>query len=144
MQAVPINYLAVLVCGVASMVLGFLWYGPMFGKMYISMMGFDKMDPAKQEAMKKGMTKSYVLSFIGALVMALVLAHALVFAESYMNASGALAGLQVGLWNWLGFIAPVTMGNVLWGNQTWKLWLLGNGYNLVQLLMFGVILALWK
>lgn len=126
------------------MVLGYLYYGPVFGKMYISMMGFDKMDPMKQEEMKKGMMKNYVLAFLGSLVMAYVLAHALVFAEAYLSTSGISAGLMVGFLNWLGFIAPVTMGMVLWGTHPWKLWVLNNGHNLIQLLIFGTILAVWK
>ena len=144
MQAVPLNYWAVLVCGVVSIGLGSLYYGPLFGKMWISMMGWDKKSPAEQEEMKKGMMKSYVLSFIGSLVMAYVLAHVLVFASTYTKSVGVAAGLMVGFWTWLGFIAPVTMGSVLWGNHSWKFWTLSNGYQLIQLLIFGVILSVWK
>ncbi len=144
MQAVSINCWAVLVCGVVSVVLGSIWYGPLFGKMWIHEMGFDKMSESEREAAKKGMMKSYVLSFIGALVMAFVLAHSLLFAESYLKISGISAGLQAGFWSWFGFIAPVTMGNVLWGRSSWKLWFVSNGYQLIALLVYGVILASWK
>ena len=143
MTAVPVNYWAVLVCGVASMVLGYLWYGPLFGKMYMKLMGWENVDPAKREEMMKGMTKSYILAFIGALVMAWVLAHAIIFSGSYMHSKALNTGLITGFMSWLGFVAPVTMSNVLWGNQSWKLWFLGNGYYLVQLLMFGAILGSW-
>ncbi|MBI4363277.1 MAG: DUF1761 domain-containing protein [Candidatus Doudnabacteria bacterium] len=143
-MTVPVNYWAVLVCGGVSIVLGYLWFGPLFGKMWIRMMGWDKIDPVQQEEMKKGMMKSYVLTVIGALVMAYVLAHALVFASTYLNSEGVGAGLMVGFWNWLGFVAPVTLGVVLWEGKPWKLWILNNGYQLIQLLVFGVILALWK
>ena len=141
---VPINVWAVLVAAVASMVIGFLWYGPLFGKVWMGMMGWDKKSPAEVESMKKGMTKGYVLTFIGALVMAYVLQHALVFASAYLRSTGVSAGLMVGFWNWLGFIAPVTMGVVLWEGKSWKLWCFNNAYWLVNLLVMGVILALWK
>ena len=141
---VQVNYLAILACGVASIVLGSIWYGPLFGKMWIKEMGWDKVDSSKQAEMKKGMYKSYSLSFIGSLIMAYVLSHALVFASAYLQTEGISAGLTAGFWNWLGFIAPVTMGNVLWGNQSWKLWMVGNGYCLIQLLIFGMILSVWK
>lgn len=142
MQAVPINYWAVLVSAIASMVLGFLWYGPVFGKMWINLSGHTPQN--SDAAKKKAMTTGYVLGFIGALVMAYVLAHALVFAEAYLKASGVSAGLMAGFWNWLGFIAPVTLGMVLWDGKPWKLWILNNGYHLLNLLIMGVILALWK
>ncbi len=138
MQAVTVNYLAILLCGVVSMVLGSLWYGPLFGKMWMSLSG------VSMGGEKKSMTKSYLIAFVGALIMAFVLAHALVFAAAYLKASGVSGGLMAGFWNWLGFVAPVTLGMVLWEGKSWKLWTLVNGYHLVQLLIFGVILSLWK
>lgn len=139
---VPINYLAVGGAAVASMVIGFLWYGPIFGKKWIALMGFtqEQISAAK----KKGMAKQYALMFVGSLAMAYVLAHALVFASAYLKTSGVSAGLMTGFWNWLGFVAPVTLGSVLWEGKSPKLWVLNNGYYLVSLLAMGVILALWQ
>ncbi len=142
MSVVPVNYWAVLACGVVSMVLGSLWYGPLFGKMWMGLMGLT--DEHMKSAKQKGMGKSYALMFIGSLLMAYVLSHSLTFAGAYLNAAGVSAGLMVGFWSWLGFIAPVTLGVVLWEGKPWKLWFLNNSYSLVQLLVFGVILALWQ
>lgn len=144
MQEVPVNYLAVLAAAISSMVLGFLWYGPLFGKTWARMMGWENMDPAKVAEMKKGAMKGYLVSFVGALLMAFVLSHVLTFAEAYMNTEGVSAGLTSGFWNWLGFVAPVTVGAILWEGKSVKLWVLNNGYHLAQLLIMGVILALWK
>lgn len=142
MPQVPINYWAVVVSAVAAMALGALWYGPLFGKQWMALMGINmgNLDAAK----KKGMMKSYALMFVGSLVMAYVLAHALVFASAYLKAEGVSAGLTAGFWNWLGFIAPVTLGSVLWEGKSWKLWFLNNGYQLTTMCAMGVILALWK
>lgn len=140
-MAIPINYLAVLACGVMSMVLGSLWYGPLFGKRWVALSGIDmsKMDETK----KRGMAKSYALAFAGSLVMAYVLAHSLVFASEYLKVYGIASGLMGGFWNWLGYVAPVTLGMVLWDGKPWRLWILLNSYNLVQLLLMGMILSLW-
>lgn len=139
---VPVNYFAVLVAALASMVIGSLWYGPLFGKQWMALSG---MNPSQlDEAKKKGMAKSYILMFIGSLVMAFVLVHSIAFAQEYLKISDLAAGIQGGLWNWLGFIAPVTLGAVLWDNKPWKLWFLNNGNNLVTLMVMGVILSLWK
>lgn len=136
-----VNWLAILLCGVASMVLGFLWYGPLFGKPWMQMMGIDPNNQALMEQMKKGAQKSYGLMFLGSLVMAYIFAHFLVYASDYTNTVGVSAGLSVGFWAWLGFIAPVTLGSILWEGKSWKLWILNNGYNLLQLLVFGLILS---
>lgn len=142
MPDVPINYWAILVAAIANMVVGSLWYGPLFGKMWIAMMGFT---PEKMaEAKAKGMTKSYVLALVGSLVMAYVLAHSLVFASAYTKTTGVSAGLMAGFWNWLGFVAPVTLGSVLWEGRPWKLWILNAAHYLVALLVMGLILALWQ
>ena len=137
---VPVNYIAVLVAAVVNIVLGFLWYGPLFGKPWMAMMGFTKesMDQAK----KKGMAKNYALMALGSLVMSYVLAHSFVFASTYTATTGVVGGLMVGFWSWLGFIAPVTMGTVLWEGKSWKLWILNSGYYFVGLLIMGVILAM--
>jgi hypothetical protein len=141
MTGVSVNYLAILVAAIVNMVLGALWYGPLFGKTWTQLCGFtsEKMDEMK----KKGMTKSYVLMFAGSLIMAYVLNYFVVYASSYTNASGAYAGLMVGVWAWLGFVAPTTVGMVLWEGKPWKYWYIVSGYYLVALAIMGKILAIW-
>lgn len=142
MKPVPINYLAVVAAAIASMVIGFVWYGPLFGKTWMNLSGItpEKMDPAKAP----GMGKTYVLALVGSLVMSYVLAHSLVFAAAYYGMNGVSAGLMSGFWTWLGFIAPVTLAAVLWEGKPWKLWVLTNGYYLVTLLVMGTILSVWE
>lgn len=142
MFSVPINYLAILVCGIVSMFVGYLWYGPLFGKTWMALMGM-KME-MMTEAQKKGMSKSYFMMFVGSLVMAYVLSYNLFFAATYLKVSGVSAGFMSAFWNWLGFIAPVTLGSVLWEGKSWRLWFLNNSYQLVTLLIMGAILAVWR
>jgi hypothetical protein len=138
---VPVNYLAVVISAVAAMVLGFLWYGPVFGKMWAHEMGWTH--EAMEAAKRKGMTLQYIVQALGALLMAFVLAHSLIFAASYLHVSGISAGLQAAVWSWLGFIVPVTLTSVLWDGKSWKLWGLNTGYYLVTLCVMGIILSLW-
>ncbi len=139
MEPVPVNYLSVIVAAVASMVTGSLWYGPVFGKPWMKEMGLSK---AKIDAEKKqGMEMSYGLMFVGSLVMAWVLAHAIEFAGTYMGSVDVSAGLMAGFFNWLGFVAPVTLGSVLWEGKSWKLWQINNGYYLVTLLLMGAVIG---
>src|SRR3989338_3050875 len=135
----PVNYLAVLVAALSSMVLGYLWYGPLFGKLWMKLSGLKMGSGAKD---KMGML--YGIATVGAFIEAYILSHVLVFASSYMNTSGLSAGLSSGFWMWLGFVATVTLGNVLWYGHSWKLWGLENAYYLTSLLIMGSILALWQ
>ncbi len=139
---VSINYLSVLIAAIASMLVGFLWYGPLFGKQWVRLSGLIRSD--LDTAKTKGMTKAYVLTLIGSLIMAYALDHSLIFASAYLQSSGVSAGVMAGFWTWFGFVAPVTLGIVLWEGKSWKLWLINNSYHLVSLLAMGVILSLWK
>lgn len=139
MVSVPINYLAILVVAIINMVLGFLWYGALFGKTWMALMGAT---PEQMEAGKAKM-KSEGWKYYGVLLMAYVLWHSITFAASYLDITGISAGLMAGVWSWLGFVVPVTLSSVLWEGKSWKLWLLNNGYYLVALLVMGSILAAW-
>lgn len=138
METVQINYIAVLVSAVAAMVLGSLWYGPLFGKRWMKYMGWTK---EKMDSMKKGsnMNVNYGIQAVGALVLAYVFAHVI----SFSGATTITAGLQGGFWMWLGFVAPIMLGKVLWEGKSWNLYFLDAGYYLIQLLIMGAILASW-
>lgn len=137
---VPINYVAVVAAAVSSIVLGYLWYGPLFGKHWMHMMGISK--PSMDAAAKQAMIKNYTFMALGSLVMAYVLAHSLVFASAYTKTVGLSAGLLVGFWSWLGIVAPIKMGDQLWGRKPWMLFVIEAGYYLVSLCVMGVILAM--
>lgn len=140
---VPVNYLALALATLLSVVLGSLWYGPLFGGTWTKLMGWSKSQMDKGAADKNAMMKSYALQFVGSFFMVYVLSHTLVFAKAYLGSSGVSAGLQTGFWNWLGFVAPVTLTNVLWEGRSWKLWLINNGYYLILLTLSGVLLSVW-
>lgn len=135
-----INYLAVLAAGVASMVLGFLWYGPFFGKPWAREMGWAAMTPEQTAEMKRKAGASYAINFIFALVTAYVFAHVLI-AFGSDSVSAALVGAA---WTWLGFMLPLHAGKKLWMGKSWTLVWIDSGYSLVNLGLAGVILQLWK
>ncbi len=138
---VPVNYFAVFGAAILSMVIGYIWYGPLLGKAWIKEIGMTK---EKMESAKSSMGKSYGMMFIGSLIMAYVLQHALVFSAAYLKMTGIPAGIMTGFFNWIGFIAPVTLGSVLWEGKSWKLWIINNGYYIVTLLAMSTLLSIWQ
>lgn len=137
---VEVNWLAILLSVVWAMFVGSIWYGPLFGKPWMKLMGFNKKDKAGVSSSQ--MSKLYGIQFVASLVMAYVLAHSLEYASAYLNINGASAGLSVGFWNWLGFVATVTLGKVLWEGKPWRLYLIDSGNYLLTLLGMGVVLSL--
>lgn len=132
-----VNLVSVLASAVVMMVLGFLWFGPILGKSWMKEMGLTKSD--MEEAKKKGMAKSYTLMAVSALVMSYVFSVVL----AQFNTTDVAMALQGAFWTWLGFIATVLLGSVLWENKSWKLYAINAGYYLVGLGIIGVILTLW-
>ena len=66
-----------------------------------------------------------------------VLSHLL----SFLNASTLNQALQTAFWVWVGFIATVMLGSVLWENKPWKLYAINAFHYLVTLLAMGAILT---
>lgn len=134
-----VNYLAVLAAAVASMVVGSVWYGPLFGKKFMAEIGMDKWTPEKQAAEKKKMGMTYALQFVASLVMFYVLAGLIVGFGQFGWAKGAMTGFIV----WLGFVVPVKFGDAIWGGKMSLFWL-GVGNMLVTLLVAGAIIGGWN
>lgn len=137
---IEVNYLAVLIAGVATMVVGFLWYGPMlFAKPWMKLMGHTKESLEKE---KTNMGKTYGTSFVLALVTAYVLSHVMSLSQAFYNTSPVMTGLTSAFWMWLGFIMPVQATDVLFGSKKFKLFLINTGYQLASVLVMGLLLGL--
>lgn len=133
-----INYWAVIVSAVVSIIIGSLWYGPLFGKAFMKAMGMNEWSEEKKARMKKSMTMSYVLQAVASLVMFYVLARFMIGMDQ-MSVQG---GLTTALWVWIGFVLPIQLGDAVWGGK-WILFRINSGNMLVTLLVVGAILGAW-
>ena len=135
---ISINYWAVLVAAIAAMAIGFLWYGPLFGKQWMQLAGLSekKLKGAKQ----KGMGKTFVIAFVSTLIMTYVLAHFVDYVEAKTITDGAV----LGFWLWIGFFAPTQLGIVLWEGKPLNLYLINTLHYLVVLVVMSSILAVWS
>lgn len=132
-----INWVAVVVAGIASMVVGFLWYSPvLFGKQWMKLNRFTQKD---MEAAKKEMGKTYGLSFVAALITAFVLSRLV----GMLGVVGAAGGMEVAFWLWLGFVMPVQYTGVLFESKNLQLFMINTSYQLVSFLVMGVVLTSW-
>ena len=143
-----VNLLAVLVAGIVPMIVGVLWYGPLFGKRWLQLM-----ETTAEEIQEKGINplKTYGVSFLLALVTAFILAQ--LFAGmggaarvvSIAGKSGdALAGVYLALMALIAFILPVGYQSVAYEERKAGLFWLNLGHNGVALLGQAVIIAVWS
>src|SRR6266567_884645 len=69
-----VNLLSVLAAGIATMILGFVWYSPaLFAKPWMREMGYDLNDKAKLKEMQKSAGPTYGIAFLAGLVSAFML-----------------------------------------------------------------------
>ena len=134
-----VNYLAVLVSAVASMVIGSIWYGPLFGKKFMAAMGMDKWTPEQQAAEKKKMGVTYFVQFVASLVMFYVLAGIIVGFDKTSLSGGMVSAFVM----WLGFVVPLKLGDAIWGGKMTLFWL-GSFNMLFTLLAAGAIIGVWR
>lgn len=136
---VEVNYLAVLIAGVASMAVGFFWYSPAaFGKPWMKLKGYTK-EGLKAEQAKMG--KFYALSFLMTLLMAYMLSHVAFFSNYFFGQGLLSAALSSGFFSWLGFVLPVQVAAQIFGEKKWKLLAIDTGYQLASLIVMALIIG---
>ena len=136
MNFLNVNFLAVFVGAIIEMLLGFLWYGPLFAKPWMALQGWT-------EERMRGTNPNpviYLVPFIGALVTAYALALVIGATQMGTLAGGAGLGLLAGI----GFIAPAFASNYTFSSRPLKLLSIDAGYYLVALVLIGALLGAWR
>lgn len=136
---VSVNYLAVLLAAVGSMVVGSIWYAQsVFGKIWIKLakvkMGKNS-QPSQMAVLFGGV-------FIAALVTAYVLAHVAFLSNHYFGDSFLQNSLSTAFWLWLGLTAARIFTHDSFEGRPRTLTLLTAGHELVTLLVMGLIIGL--
>jgi hypothetical protein len=127
-----INWFAVVLAALSSFPLGFVWYGPLFGKAWAAEVGMT------DEKAKSG---NPAVVFGGAFVLALIQASTFaVFLGAERNPEAALYGLCAGLC-WVGAAFGV---QYLFERKSLRLGLINAGYNAVAFTLIGAIVGAWK
>ena len=132
-----INYWAVLVAALASMVIGSAWYGFVFGKYWRKLMGFTL------ESMK-AMPLTQGQAMVGGLVTALLLAGTLAWLADSLLLLSASDALKMALSVWLGFAVPFTASSWLWEGKSFRLFVFNAVQWLISFAVMSVIVTLWR
>lgn len=127
-----VNWLAVLVGTVVSMALGALWYGPLFGQLWLKLIG------KTEEELDSNPTiyiKTAIAAFIGMLALNVVVVA--------FGASTFLSGLIIAAFIFIGIGATTTFVYTTFEGPPENVWLLYVAYHLVVYLIMGGIFAIW-
>lgn len=122
------------------MVLGFVWYGPLFGNKWLEIVGASKLDMEARKEMQKKAGPLYFVQFLLTLFQVYVLAH-------YVKGWTEVSAVENALWIWAAFVMPIVAGGAMWNNDSrkiaWARFLIQAGYQLILFVTFGYILGVW-
>ena len=135
-----IRYLPILVCAVIGMVVGAIWYGPLFGKLWMRINNVTEMDVERRKEMQKKAMPLYIVQFVLSFFQIFVLAH--------LTGSTAKSGILSALIVWGGFVMPTIAASCMWTNEprkvAWSRFFIQAGYQIVTFAIFGAILGVWS
>ena len=124
-----INWLGIIAASVSAFVLGGLWYGPLFGKKWQTLVGLSE-EQVQSANMAKIFGGAFVLTFIAAFVFSMFLGPDITVQQG--AAYGASAGLC--------WVAASFGINYLFAQRPMALWLIDGGYSTLMFTLFGVLL----
>lgn len=127
-----LNWWAILVATIAAFVLGYVWYGPVFGKAWLAALG-------KTEDEIQPSPTPFVVSFVAALLTCIVVAALMAGLGMTGIANGAVLGFLTGI----GFIAASMASDTAFCGWGWKLWAIQAGYRVAYSIIMGAIIGVW-
>ncbi|MFZ2126294.1 MAG: DUF1761 domain-containing protein [Candidatus Microsaccharimonas sp.] len=136
-MSVELNWIAILLAAISTMVVGSLWYGPLFGKVWIKLAKV-KTDP------NFGPKKAALLyggAFLSSALTATVIAIFTFIIADYFGGTFLQSSLWVGLILWAGFTAArIHMHDSFEGRRK-KLTLLNVTHELVTIEIMALIIG---
>jgi hypothetical protein len=136
---VEVNYLAVLLAAVSSMIVGMVWYAkPVFGAEW------QKLVKLSDKEMKDWAPFALVVAFISSLIMAYVLAHVAFLSNSFFGNSFLQDTLTTALWLWLGFQGVRMFMHDQFERRRKKLSIINAGGELATIMLMALIIGLLK
>ncbi len=138
---ISINLLAVSIAAITAFILGFLFHGPLTGKLWMKLANVHPTGNEKFKDMVPQMLWNLLVQFVTAFVLAVVY----LFASSspYIGGKGIFGGIILAFWIWLGFLVTSSSIEVIWMGRNYKLWLFEAVCSLIVMVTMGAIIAAW-
>jgi hypothetical protein len=133
MEILGINLIAWVLATIGFMAVGFVWYGPLFGKAWMELNGF-----TRESFEGVNMTLTMVKGVINSAVMAAFIGYVLAEVVAVTLVDHLIWAVLL----WLGFSATTQALSHVWERQPLKLTLIHWSNNLVGFLLAGLIFGL--
>ena len=134
-----INLLAVFLAALASFVLGFLFHGPLLGKLWMKLANIHPTGNEKLSDMIPQMLWNLFSNLVTALGLAIV--YFLASSSPALQGMCVWGGVACGLLVWAGFLVTSSSIEVIWMGRKPALWLFECGCSFVVMAVMGAIIA---
>lgn len=132
-----VNWLAIVIAGVANIMLGMIWYNKhVFGTAW---MNAARLNAGEMNASIGRM----VGGALGGAVTAMIMAYVLTYFGMAWGVFDIIGAVELSLWTWLGFVMPVLLGSVLWEQKSCKLFFINAGFWFVAMCVMSSILVVF-
>lgn len=136
---VQLNWLGIVLAALSTMVVGGIWYAkPVFGRVWMKMVGLSDKDVESGAAKALGVT--LLISFISAYV----LAHVAYISHEFFKNSFLQDSLMTAFWLWLGLTAGRMVTHDLFERRPAKLTFMNIGNEFVTIMVMGLVIGLFK
>lgn len=139
MDMSAINWLAVIVAAIIPFLIGFVWYGPLFGKPWMTSVGL-----TEEQVNKANMPKVLGISFVAQLIMAFFLAMFFYGDPAGAAAMTGSAGAFYGFLTGFGWVSMAICVVAQFEQKSVNYILMNSGYWIVVFTLMGLILGMWK
>lgn len=128
-----VNWLAIIVAGVAYFMLGALWYGMLFKTAWIKGSGIDMNSPEAKKGGAGLMLMTFVLEFVTALGIAIL-------ANRIGATGGIISGIKLGLLTGTAFAAIAVWISFMYQMKSKQMMAIDGGYHILGHIICGVII----
>ncbi|MCU1579061.1 MAG: hypothetical protein JWP19_1265 [Rhodoglobus sp.] len=138
MNAPSINYIAVILATVSSMVIGSIWYTPrVFGKYWMKAAGVTPSGNARDAV------RPILITVVVSFITAWVLAGAVAISFAFYGGSFLVNALLTGLILWAGFTAARFITHDAFDGRPTGLTVLNVAHEFVTIMVMALIIGVW-
>ena len=134
----PVNFIAVLVAGVAGWLVGAVWYG-VLGRQWMTALGWTEADMKGPDGKRRMPITPMLVAFFALIVMALMLAGVV----GHIGPPNAMNGIVSGALVWLGFVITTIAVNNAFQRRSPMLTVIDSGHWLAVLIVQGIVIGLF-
>jgi len=132
------NFLALIAAAIAYWGIGSLWFGPLFGKIWMAELGKNNITIQRPES--KAFAGMMISSFIYNLLTTFAISYLVFNPGSILIPAALKMGALLGV-----CISFASLGvTYLWVSRTWKLLLIDGSYHVAGVMAATLILSQWR